>query len=138
MNILQDFWAFNVQLDPLLQWHSHIDTVAGSVRSIRALHCLDGCSSDNALRIAYFHLVSTCHFNIRPDCRNVFSNMGIITLPLVYILQNLLWVQRNKDRYSVHEDVHNYGTNINKLIPICQRLTRCQNGLGFLAVKVKV
>ena len=131
-----------------------------------ALRCLAGCSSDRTLRAAYFglfHPVSTYavlswghapqmkrlfalqrravrilgRLRYRDDCRCIFSNMGILTLPSVYVLENLLWVQRNRDQYRVHGDVHEYGTRSrNKLVPICQRLTRCQSGPGFLAVKL--
>ena len=156
-----------VQLDPLLQWHSQIDAVASRLRSIvYALRCLAACSSENALRTAYFglfHPVSTYailawghapqmkrlfalqrrairilgRVGYRDDCRHIFKAMGILTLPSVYILENLLWVQKNHDQYTSHEDLHNYETrNKNKLVPLYQRLTRCQSGPGFLAVKL--
>ena len=70
----------------------------------------------------------------REECRVAFSNLGILTVPSVYILENLLYVRKNHDVYVIHRSMHDYETRgRDALVPNYWRLGRYQYGPGYWA-----
>lgn len=155
-----------VDIDPKAQWNTHVETVASRLnKSLYLLRRLADNLSHNALKTAYFatfhaqlsyavlvwgHAPNTqhlfglqrkavrviCGLGYRDDCRACFRELGVLTLPSLYILENLLYVVKNIHLFSTHEDVHTYQTrNKCNLVPAYWRIRRCQNGPGYWAVK---
>lgn len=72
----------------------------------------------------------------RDDCRNAFVSLGFLTVPCIYVLECLLYVKQRVGQYRAHEDVHDYNTRGRRnLVPAYWRLGRCQDGVGYWAVK---
>ena len=134
-------------------------------RAVFMLRNLAGSVSGGVLRTAYFALchsllsygvvvwgrAATAHrifalqrravrivagLSYREDCQNAFVNLGILTFPCVFIYEILLYAKGSIHKYNINSDFHAYDTrNKNDLTtPYC-RLTKCQNGPTFLAVK---
>ncbi|CAH1969187.1 unnamed protein product [Acanthoscelides obtectus] len=154
-----------VTLDLRLQWGLHIDSVAGkATKGIYVLRSLSSCVSVEILRMAYFAIChshisyailawghsSRVHrlfvlqrravrvvsrLGCRDDCRDTFVKLEILTVPCLYIFENLLFVKRNSN-YVTHGNVHEHNTrHKNNLVPSYWRLRRCQDGPGYWAVK---
>lgn len=80
-------------------------------------------------------LIGGLHF--ADDCRTVFKRMNVLTLPSIYIFQNLLYIKENLHCFVAHENIHNYTTRNRECIaPIYWRLRRCQTGPGYWAIKL--
>ena len=155
-----------VWLDSRLQWGAHVEDTAKKLnKSLFALRNLKTCVSPHILRIAYFavfnshltyailawghsaevwrlfglqrkavRLISDLAY--RDDCRQAFIDLGILTFPCLYILENLLYVKRNIGMFQMHGDVHDHDTRSgNDLVPSYRRLKRCQDGPGYWAIK---
>ena len=155
-----------VHIDPKARWGAHIDALALKLnKNLYLLRRLAENISQTVLRTAYF-AVFHAHLSYavlvwghasgaqrlfglqrkavrivsglgyRDDCRATFKELGILTLPSLYILENLLYVKGNAHLFSAHRDVHAYPTrNKDNLMPIYWLLKRCQNGPGYWAVK---
>ena len=155
-----------VFLDSKLQWGCHIDHLASKLaRGLHLLRSLSNNVSQTVLRTAYFavfhsqlsyaiivwgHAADTHRlFRLQrravrllaglgygEDCRAVFRDSGVLTVPSLYILENLLYVKKNLHMYVTHGDVHGYETrNRGELVPGYWRLRRCQSGIGYWAIK---
>ncbi|XP_050294198.1 uncharacterized protein LOC126734556 [Anthonomus grandis grandis] len=73
----------------------------------------------------------------REDCKAAFKQLGILTLPSVYILENLLYVKRNTQSFTTHQDIHGYNTrHRTDFVPPYCRLERCRDGPGFWGIKL--
>ena len=73
----------------------------------------------------------------REDCRPAFKSIKVLTLPSIYILENLLYVKTNLDLFTTHSDLHDYETRQrDHFVPVYPRLERCRDGPGCLAVKL--
>lgn len=134
--------------------------------SVFALRSLAGCVSERVLRMSYFGIFHSkmtyaiviwghaaqsrrvfalqrravrivAELGFRDCCRSAFRRLRILTLPCEYILENLLFLKRNGDQYRTHRSVHDYDTRHRDdfVTPRC-RLRRCQDGPGYLAVKM--
>lgn len=154
-----------VHLDQRLQWNYHTEAVAKKLSSNTfLLRGLAECVTSETLRHAYFSLChshlryailvwghSTGAMKIfslqrravriifglsyRADCRSAFISLKILTLPSIFILENLLYVKSNFTKYYTHGQVHNHNTrNRMNLVPEYRRLDRCKDGPGCLAV----
>lgn len=44
------------------------------------------------------------------SCRNVFSVLGILPVPCVYIYKTVLYINKNKNKYCTNTQVHHYNT----------------------------
>lgn len=154
-----------VRLDRVLRWDAHVDMLCGRLATnIFVLRNLANCVSPSVLRQAYFSLChSHIQYAIlvwghsagaarvfglqrralriisgtpyRQDCRQDFINNKVLTLPSLFILENLLYVRTNIGQYTPHESVHSYATrNRQNLVLNAWRLGRCQDGPGHLAI----
>lgn len=70
------------------------------------------------------------------DWSLAFVQLRILTLPSIFILENLLYVKRNIDTYTTHGNVHQYNTRGRENIrPHYCRLKRSQDGPSFFGSK---
>lgn len=155
-----------VHLDEKLKWVEHINYVSKKTRSnLFVLRNLANSVSLSTLRSAYFSLchahisyaiiawghAADCErifrlqrkavrildgLNFREDCKNSFAKLEILTLPSVYILENLLYIKKNCEIYETYQNVHNHDTRgkENLVVKYC-RLKRGQNGPNYWAIK---
>lgn len=74
---------------------------------------------------------------ISVDCREIFEGLGLLTLPSMFILGNLLKLEDPTEQYSRHERKHTYNTrNKNNFIPSSLRLERCRTGPSALVIEI--
>ena len=71
------------------------------------------------------------------SCRELFHKPGILSLPSQYIFSLLIFLNKNKNKFTPNSEVHNYATRqqINFHLPQVN-LTKCQKGIGYLGIKV--
>ena len=73
----------------------------------------------------------------RECCRCKFIELGILTLPCIYMLQCLVYTKRNINLYSTHSDNHEYNTRSNSNLALrFLRLARSRNGSGYYGPKL--
>ena len=164
---LESVKFLGIHIDDKLKFDHHVNAVCNRLRSgAYAMKQLSACVSTNTLKTAYYALVHSilsyavvvwghsCHvgrvfrlqrramrtvagLSFREDCRDAFRTYGILTFPSVYILETLLYIKNNEDRYLTHCELHDYNTrNKNNLAVVYRRLKRCQNGPGFMGIKL--
>lgn len=155
-----------VFLDPELRWDVHTVNLAKKLRSgVFLLRNLSRNVSRVALLTAYYavchsHLSyatilwgrsSGCSrifalqrravrvvygLEYREDYRRAFIDLGVLTLPSIYILQCLLYVRENLHLFDESADFHAYNTRYRSdLRAPYYRLERCQRGPFYNAVK---
>lgn len=155
-----------VTLDPKLNWVPHIDELATKLgRNIFLLRNLAASVSPAVLRTAYFALCHSLlsyaivawgnssgakrvfalqrravriigGLGYREECRGAFISNKILTLPSLYVLENLLYAKTHLNDFNTNSDFHSYHTrNRNRLTTPFFRLKKCQNGPNFLAIK---
>ena len=129
-----------VNIDYQAQWNAHLESVALKLnKSLFLLRRLADNISGKALKSAYFatfhsqlsyavlvwgHAPNSKYLfglqrkafkvvdgvDFRDDCIESFKQLGILTLPCLYLLENLLYVVGNIDLFATHGDVHTYQT----------------------------
>lgn len=154
-----------VHLDHGLYWDAHTNACSTKLASnIFLLRGMADCVSPPVLKQAYFSLCHT-HISYaiivwghssgakrifglqrravrvvaclpyRADCKRAFTDLGIMTVPSLFIYENLVHVKNNLVQYQTHQEAHDYNTrNKKNLIPSFQRLSRCRNGPGCLSI----
>ena len=125
-----------VQVDSRLDWNDHINVTAGKVASgIFALRSLVGLVSRQVILSVYYACVESKiayailswgsapnikrlfslqrrairligGVDYRADCKQMFIDFKILTVPCLYIFRCLLYVRENIHIYSSHEDFH--------------------------------
>ncbi|KAI5737904.1 hypothetical protein M8J77_000574 [Diaphorina citri] len=150
------------RIDPQLKWHAHIDKVAKKVSSrIFLLRRLQTQVSREALKNAYYGLVHSIltygillwgHSTSVPQlfilqkkavrivsgaqylehAKPLFIQLGILTLPSLFILQCLLHTKKNIAEFPNFEAAHSYDTrNKNNLVPFHHRVYAARNGTNY-------
>ncbi|KAI5734659.1 hypothetical protein M8J77_009184 [Diaphorina citri] len=150
------------RIDPQLKWHAHIDKVAKKVSSrIFLLRRLQSQVSREALKNAYYGLVHSIltygillwgHSTSVPQlfilqkkavrivsgaqylehAKPLFIQLGILTLPSLFILQCLLHTKKNIAEFPNFEAAHSYDTrNKNNLVPFHHRVYAARNGTNY-------
>ncbi|CAH0546230.1 unnamed protein product [Brassicogethes aeneus] len=72
----------------------------------------------------------------RDDCRAAFRDLGILTFPSAFILQNILYVKKHLSNYKTHTTVHQHHTrNKDDLIVRFSRLSKTQHGPEYHGIK---
>lgn len=129
-----------IVLDQTLQWSDHIEGVLGRVsRGLFVLNRLNRSVDLVALKSAYFAYIHShlCYGTIiwgnsagmkkvfklqkrairsmlglhpRTSCRVYFRELGIMTLPAVYVYQCLVYLKKNYDKHISHSQVHCHDT----------------------------
>uniref|UniRef100_A0A8D8V8P9 Uncharacterized protein n=1 Tax=Cacopsylla melanoneura TaxID=428564 RepID=A0A8D8V8P9_9HEMI len=154
-------------MDPQLKWHAHIDYVAGKLNSrLFLLKQLRGQVSLTTLKNAYyglFHSIlsyglllwghtphSTKLFIIQKKAIRIlarlsynehakpsFINMGILTLPSMFVLQCLIHIKKNRERYVSFEQVHSYNTrHKGNIVLNSNRVNSSRNGPNYYSVNL--
>lgn len=56
--------------------------------------------------------VLRCLAGLRPreSCREVFKSLGILTVVSVYVFELAVYIHKNKHKYLIHRDVHDFNT----------------------------
>nr|CAI5863722.1 unnamed protein product [Callosobruchus analis] len=72
----------------------------------------------------------------RDCCRNKFTELGLLTLPSLYILNCLKYIKANLHRFTYHSDIHDYPTrNCRDVLSGFHRLSRTRRGTDYHCVK---
>lgn len=155
-----------VNVDRRLLWEDHILFVRSKLASgLYLLRGLAGSVSLKVLKTAYYgifhshisyatlvwgHSAAADHLfglqrrairilaglGYRDDCRHAFVQLSVLTLPSIFIMQNLLYIKSNLHLYRAHMNIHQYETrNRSDILPDFWRLKRCQSGPGYWAIK---
>ena len=155
-----------VLIDPQLRWDIHIDCLFKKLSStLYLLRKLSNCLSKDVIKQAYYALFHSkmsyailvwghaCNTSLifglqrkairimqglkyRDDCRSSFRDLQILTLPSLYIFENLIYIKKHINLYKQHIDIHSHDTRgKNRYVPSYCRINRCQNGPGYLAIK---
>lgn len=155
-----------VTLDCKLRWDMHVESVCKKLASsVFVVRSLNECVSKATLRTVYFSLFHSimsygiiiwggstnatrvfgmqrrvvrvlANLGYRDDCKQAFIQLGIITFPSLYILENLLYVKRNLVLYQPHSSLHDHDTrNKDNLVTAQCRLKKGQSKPDFFAVK---
>lgn len=73
----------------------------------------------------------------RSHCRPVFSKLGILTLPSMYVLSCLLYVKRIVNSFIVNGDFHSYSTrNRHNLYPNKNKYVTIKNSFESVSKKL--
>lgn len=155
-----------VQLDSEMRWNAHIEQLCKKLRSaLFVLRNLSGTVSYCVLRTAYyalFHSVMSYAvlawghapqwrrvfalqrravrvvggLGYRDDCRETFKMLNILTLPNLYILENLLYVKANTEKYPTNAQHGSHDTRRAEHLSIpIHRLERSRDGPRYWGVK---
>lgn len=155
-----------VELDPVLNWEAHIDCLAQKLsKKIFLMRNLSKSISNKTLITAYyglfhanmtyailnwghvsrsnkiFSLQRKCiriiaQLSYRDECRNQFITLRILTLPCVFILECLVYIKINIDKFPTHSQNHAYQTrHRNNIQQNFLRLQRSRDGTGYYCVK---
>lgn len=142
-------------LDSKLQWGPHIDALGGRLSSaafaVRKIRQLTDVTTARLVYYSYFHSVmsygillwgkaadaesifilqkravrSIYNLKSRESLRERFKEYGILTMPSLYILQNILYVRKNWSNLQKYSDTHSHNTrNKNKLVCNLTRLAK--------------
>lgn len=154
-----------VHLDSKLTWESHANYICKKVsKKLYLLRNLSRNVSQKTLLTAYHGLIhsvisyailiwghscaSSAVFGIqrkairiiaglkyRDDCKLEFINLSILTLPCAFILQSLLYIKENEDKFTTHSQIHSYPTrNRDKININFLRLRKTQNGTNYYGI----
>lgn len=95
-------------------------------------------SSSNKLLILQKRALRVmCGVSARTHCRPLFADLGILTIPSLYVLSCLLYIRENVDSYSLCSNVHEHSTrHNNKLYTRKCRYAATQNYFEVTAVKL--
>ncbi|KAG8291853.1 hypothetical protein J6590_108669 [Homalodisca vitripennis] len=156
-----------INLDSKLNWWVHINSLCSRLsRVIFLLKKLKSCTSKNLVMNAYFAFFNAhitygtllwgnsagaklvfktqrralrviAGIGERDSCRPVFVDLGILTLPCIFILQSLIFLKENLNLYKFRSYVHNYSTRSQNLIDLKYfRLSKTQNSYMYISVKL--
>ena len=154
-----------VYLDPGLTWESHVGQLASKLSRITYLirnltrsvsggtvmSAYHGYFSANmtyailnwghsAHAVKVFKLQRRCiriigGLGYRDCCRHCFPEIGVLTLPCVYILQCLNYIKQNIHQFVMRGDIHDYPTRGRNLVaPDFHRLSRTRRGTDYYCV----
>jgi Reverse transcriptase (RNA-dependent DNA polymerase) len=127
-------------LDEHLTWSNHIDLLCNKLSSqLYLLRRLSKILTPDVLKMAYFSLFHSfisygtllwgnstqsirvfrlqkaavrviANAGYRDHCKPLFIGQKVLTLPCLFILESLVYVHKHSTQYSVHADIHAYGT----------------------------
>lgn len=156
-----------VYLDGKLTWENHVESLSGRMsRNIFLLRGLSRVVSRPTLLNAYYGLVHSlasyailvwghsAHasavfglqrravrivmgLSYRADCHHLFKEMGILTVPNLYILQCLLYARKHASQYVTHSMLHGYNTRRGgDFLVNFHRLSKTRTGPEYHAIKL--
>lgn len=155
-----------VYFDPTLQWDHHIDALSSKLSSnIFLLKVLSQNVSTQVQLTAYFSLCQSLmlygilvwgnaasrerifrlqrrairiidNLKYDVDCRNSFIRLQILTFPCLFILECVMYVKNNLNKFECHSDIHFYNTrNKSQLKPKFCRLTKSLKSPNHISLK---
>jgi hypothetical protein len=156
-----------VIVDDKLQWTSHIDQLckklSSAIFAIRKVGSLCGHMTAKSVYFSYFHSLmaygvivwgnggdssrvfilqkravrAILGLQSRDSCRNAFSDLGILTLSGLFILESIKFAKRNINDFNLNSDFHEYETRQGHLLrPIKHRLTKVSKSFVYLSVRL--
>lgn len=165
-NNSQSVRFLSVHLDPKLTWEAHVNHVAKSLSTnIFVIRNLVGIVAKPVLKTVYHALIqSKLNYAIlawghapsasrifslqrravrlidglgyREDCKKTFIELKILTFPCLFILECLMYVKNNSERYLMHNNVHNYETRNNSSIYLeYHRVYRSRTSISYFGPK---
>ena len=155
-----------ILVDRTLTWEAHVASTCSRLgSSIFGLRVLSASVSSHMLRTAYYAFCQPImtygllvwggaatwpdifrmqrravriidQLDYRADCRDSFIRLRILTFPSLFILECVLYVQKNLDSFTTHADLHNYHTrHKNNLKPRYCRLSKSQKSVNCVSVR---
>uniref|UniRef100_A0A1B6LWG4 Reverse transcriptase domain-containing protein n=1 Tax=Graphocephala atropunctata TaxID=36148 RepID=A0A1B6LWG4_9HEMI len=155
-----------VSLDHKLVWDEHTNNLTSKLsRVCFLLKKLKSCVSNDLMKTAYFsffhsHLLYAnmlwgnsvgadrifiwqkralrimFGLGYRESCRNYFTSYNIMTVPCIFIFQNLIYVRENITNFIKFTNVHNYHTrHANDLVLPVVRLEKYAKSHKYLQIK---
>lgn len=156
-----------VYLDCKLTWEHHTDYVCRKIsKNIYLLRSLAHQVSTLTLITAYHSLIhsvisyailvwghassSAAVFSLqrrairiiaglkfRDDCKSKFTELRVLTVPCTYILQCLLHINTNLEKYTIRNEIHSYHTRINNYLDNSYlRLSKTRVGTTYWGIKL--
>jgi hypothetical protein len=154
-------------IDNKLSWKGHIEHITPKLNSacycIRAVKPFVSYNTLKIIYYSYFHSImayglpfwGSCTESIKifklqkkviriimgckgnQSCRELFTKMRILPLPSQYIFSLLMFLNKNKDQFTVNSQVHQYATrHQSDFHQPTTNLAKCQKGIGYMGVKV--
>ena len=78
-----------------------------------------------------------CGVSSRYHCKPLFTDLGILTLPSLYVLHCLMYVKDNLDNFDICSNIHSYSTrNCSNLYNKKYKHTKIQNSYIAIASKM--
>lgn len=154
-------------IDSSLNWEAHVDNLCKKLSTVCfVLYRLSQVSSLNVMlsyyyagmysRIRYGIIFWGCsHHTLRifrlqkkavrtiagvsryTTCRNIFKQLNMLTVPCIYILEVLLFVKQNMDKFVTNNNYHDYDTRngANLCLPN-HNLSVYENNPSYLGIKL--
>ena len=167
INIDNSIKFLGLYIDSNLGWQSHINHVAAKisknifvVRMLKQKLCKKsllavyyGCiysylnygillwgnhSSSSKLFILQKRVVRIiCGAPLKSHCRPLFAELGVLTLPSMFVLSCLVYIKENINLYNMHSEVHQYMTRNNNNICLKKcKFTSTQKNFETVAIKL--
>ena len=156
-----------VILDLKLTWEKHVDQVCGKLsKTLFLLRKLRKTVSRKILKMVYFSLFQSvftygilawghsCHLQrifaiqrkairimlnlgYRDDVREHYKELGLLTVPAVYLFYSLTYTKSNITEYNTHSDTHEYSTRYRDHIYLnYHRIERTRNAVNYYGPKI--
>jgi len=72
----------------------------------------------------------------REDCKGIFKEKRILTLPAIYILESILYIHQHRSEFGIVKSTHHYNTRQkDDLNQEFIRLSRCQISANYWGVQ---
>lgn len=155
-----------IYVDPYLRWDMHVSHLYKKLcKTIYILRNLRNCVTRQVLLVAYFSLFQS-HLtyallawghsstakrifalqrravrimygaSYRAPCKDIFTELKIMTLPSLYIHHCLMYIHKNRDNYTTLDEMHSYGTRYGKDILLPRlRLSTSRFSVNHYAIK---
>ena len=136
-----------ITIDSKLQWGAHITALSNRLSSaayaVRRIRQLTDVATARLVYFAYFHSIMSYGILLwgaaadvdsifilqkrairaiydmgpRESLRDIFKDINILTMPSLYIFENIMYARKNLHKFDVLSDIHNINTrNKHKLV----------------------
>lgn len=167
IEIVEDIKFLGLKLDNKLNWNAHSEYLIPKLHSalftLRYMSNIVNLSVLKSIYFGYFHsLISygvifwgnstdaerifklqktavriLARSKSRMSCKHLFKKFNILTLPGIYILSVLMFLNKNLTNFTSNQDIHFHNTRSkNNLHLPTNRLTMQQKGLHLSAIKI--
>lgn len=165
LEIVENTIFLGIKIDCKLQWGAHLASLSSKLSSaayaVRQIRRMSNIETARLVYFSYFHSLlsygillwgnaadiqaifvlqkrairSIYNLSVRQSLRKKFHEFNILTVASQYILENLLYIHKNKNLYLINSDVHSYNTrNKDKFVTPKYRLSKSNKsfiGLGI-------